>query len=162
MQFPSWFQTVADPTNRHGQPLYQCHATDEQYQELCATLKQIVSCHGHTQPPRSRDFAGAYVLFGALWISRNYVQGAWSWDDIDNAIGANFDQNEHTQLVYNGASFWKHSTQIQQNGKRFIGYIMAQAGLPIKALVNESGWAARCLNSLLRFLKKISRRTRSA
>ena len=154
MQFPSWFQTVADPTNRHGQPLYQCHATDEQYQELCATLKQIVSCHGHTQPPRSRDFAGAYVLFGALWISRNYVQGAWSWDDIDNAIGANFDQNEHTQLVYNGASFWKHSTQIQQNGKRFIGYIMAQAGLPIKALVNESGWAARCLNSLLRFLKK--------
>ncbi len=154
MQYPSWLRTFYTNNKQPNQPLYKCHATDEQYQELCTALRSIVALYGSTRSPRNYEFAGAYVLFGALWISRNYEEGPWSWDVIDKTIGANYNQEDHTQLVCRGAKYWNHETQIQHNGKRFIGYVMAQAGIPIKGLANEAGWAARCLKRLLSFLKR--------
>ena len=152
MLLPVWVQEFAD--SHRGQPLYLCRASDAQFQELGGALRSALTALHYSRKPISPQFAFAYVLYGALWISRNYEKGAWTWSAIDQTIGAAFEPKAHEALVEKGASYWLNGATIQKNGKRFLGYIMAQAGIPMKAIANESGWAAKGLRYLLAFLKR--------
>lgn len=140
----------------NGQPLYSYRLSLEEFETLRRLLIREFQVSSWQRPFRnSKLLCAGYLLFGAAHLSRTYENGAWRWSLIDIELNQNnLDPNDHAYAVEKGADYWQLKGLIQDEGKRYLGFLMLQAGIPMRALETESGWASRGINDCLRFLRR--------
>ena len=151
---PKWFadfwaaRSLTGPT---GKPLYAYGMTAEEFEGLRFAINDALRFSTWEPFRRKPMLAAAYLLFAAAEISRVYSSGAWRWELVDGVFEKQFHQDDHAAMVELGAAYWGLRHQLQEEGKRYIGFIMLQAGLPLRALEHEAGWS-RGIGDCLRFL----------
>ena len=106
-----------------------------------------IRCLGRTPalaPP------AAFVLFAAEWWKREYEGGVWDWSPIIEKLDTDpesFPAQLRSEFVARGLSFWQLSPL--SSGKRFIGSIVVNGGIPMRLLAHGAGPLATVLNQLL-------------
>lgn len=106
-----------------------------------------IRCLGRTPalaPP------AAFVLFAAEWWKREYEGGVWDWSPIIEKLDTDpesFPAQLRSEFVARGLSFWQLSPL--SSGKRFIGSIVVNGGIPMRLLAHGAGPLATVLSQLL-------------
>lgn len=124
-----------------GKPLYTYRITLAEYDELRSLLK-----HAFKLPDPFREtptLEAACLLFSAARLSLAYAEGAWQWKTVDEELPRELTFDEHKRIVKTGALWWRLHHSIQDDGKRFIGFVMIQAGISLNALENDAGLIAK-------------------
>lgn len=154
LSLSKWFadfyadRNLAGPT---GKPLYEYGLSANEFENLRGVISDALRFSTRDSFERKPELAAAYLLFAAGQISRVYAESAWRWDLVDGVFNRHFSQDDHSTMVAKGAAYWGLRDQLQKEGKRYIGFIMLQAGLPLKALEHEAGWA-KGIGDCLHFL----------
>lgn len=127
-----------------GRPLFAYKTSIEEYEALrhllqnCADLKLSTSI-----------YAQAWLLFAAEWWKREYPGGAWRWGPLLKAVGLRDVNHDRTRkLVIEGRAQWRLETAIKNEGKRFIGLVAVNGGLPMRLVESAQGG----LSGLLRMV----------
>ncbi|WP_325162810.1 STY4851/ECs_5259 family protein [Stutzerimonas frequens] len=129
-----------------GRPLFAYKTSSEEFE----TLRQLL--HGlnlgqHAHP----EYAQAWLLFAAEWWKREYPGGAWRWGPLCEAAGQRKVAHEKTRsLVIDGRRQWRLQTTIKSEGKRFIGLVAVNGGLPMRLVESAQGG----LSGLLRMVSE--------
>ncbi|ECA4546823.1 hypothetical protein ELF01_24745, partial [Salmonella enterica subsp. enterica serovar Typhimurium] len=124
-----------------GRPLFAYKTSSEEFE----TLRQLL--HGlnlgqHAHP----EYAQAWLLFAAEWWKREYPGGAWRWGPLCEAAGQRKVAHEKTRsLVIDGRRQWRLQTTIKSEGKRFIGLVAVNGGLPMRLVESAQGGLSRLL-----------------
>lgn len=127
-----------------GRPLFSYKTSADEYKQLRQLLRSVhASKHAHTLLPQ------AWLLFAAEWWKREYQGGAWRWAPLCEAAGQLKLSHTHTtQLVTMGHKQWRLQTDIKSEGKRFIGQVAVNGGLPMRLVESAQGG----LSGLLRMV----------
>jgi hypothetical protein len=97
-------------------------------------------------------FPALFVLFASEWWKREYEGGAWAWDPmVERLAGKEADVSQQTlsECVTVGLQYWGH--QPQADGKRFLGAIVAQGGIPMRLLAQGEGKLPVALAQTIKF-----------
>lgn len=135
-----------------GKPLYTYRITLAEYDELRSLLK-----HAFKLPDpfgETPTLEAACLLFSAARLSLAYAEGAWQWKTVDEELPRELTFDEHKRIVKTGAVWWRLHHSIQDDGKRFIGFVMIQAGISLNALENDAGLIAKGIQETLRLIRK--------
>ena len=98
----------------------------------------------------TKTFSSAWLLFAAEWWRRTYVGGAWAWRPIFDAIATQFPgQIAAQEIVMAGRRYWKLQSEPPA-GRRFIGEVAINGGIPLGLLKEAQGSLVRMLRSALR------------
>jgi hypothetical protein len=85
-----------------GRPLYEYHATNDEYTQLTQLLRAVGQSQSNIC---NRDFAACFVLFCSEWYRRDYErQCGWTWDPIYKKIGISFTATELGTIVPKGCA----------------------------------------------------------
>lgn len=121
-----------------GRPLYAYRLTDTEFD----CLKQLLTRKDHRDIQtmgEENHFLTCWFLYAAEWWKRCYSGGAWSWTPIFQAI--NFDDLEslkRTEWVEAASNFWRLKDETL-GGKRFLGKVVVNGGLPLKLIKEADG-----------------------
>lgn len=97
----------------------------------------------------SPRYPQAWLLFAAEWWKREYPGGAWRWGPLCESAGQREFSHEKTRkLVIEGHQQWRLQTAIKNEGKRFIGLVAVNGGLPMRLVESAQGG----LSGLLRMV----------
>lgn len=136
-----WLQDLLRSRNLpqpDGRPLYAYRLTDTEFD----SLKQLLARKDHRdiQAMGEEDhFLTCWFLYASEWWKRCYSGGAWSWTPIFQAI--NFDDLEslkRTEWVEAASKFWRLKDETL-GGKRFLGKVVVNGGLPLKLIKEADG-----------------------
>jgi hypothetical protein len=128
-----------------GRPLFAYKTTEAQYNELKQCLRAVPGF-----AIGSADYCQVWLLFAAEWWKREYAGGAWRWSPLCLAAGQpgmSHEQTSHHVLM--GHSQWQLTTEIKGEGKRFIGHVAINGGLPMRLLESAQGSLSRLLRMVL-------------
>jgi len=131
--------------------LFAYRATKEEYFALRALLaQQLEQLAGAPWTFRSAAECACFVLYASEWWRREYAGGPWRWTSILQSLGQpfNLDVLERTAAVERGLRAWGHRPGGQ--GKRYLGAIIAQGGLPLKLVATGDGSITRLLIRAMR------------
>lgn len=100
-----------------------------------------------TAPP------AAFVLYAAEWWKHDYAGGVWDWGPIIESLGGGSDSftsspQLRSEFVARGLAFW-HLSPLNK-GKRFIGSVVVNGGIPTRLLAQGSGSIAVVLSQVLK------------
>ncbi len=124
-----------------GRPLFAYKATHEEFESLGLLLREIPASL-RIQP----RYPQAWLLFAAEWWKRNYAGGAWRWGPLCEAAGQKTLSHEKTRnLVIEGRQKWRLQIAIKNEGKRFIGLVAVNGGLPMRLVESAQGGLSRLL-----------------
>jgi hypothetical protein len=147
----SWLHTFATaratpyPT---GASLYALKVSNEEFSSLREELKQ--QSRAGFRYNDSTPYAACWLLYASEWWKRCYGGGAWAWkplfDSIDTPIPPHL---RIQQLVVLGKSYWRLGSEMS-GGKRFIGEVAIQGGLPLRLIESAQGNVSRLLHAVLR------------
>jgi hypothetical protein len=127
-----------------GRPLFAYKTSHEEFEAL-RLLLQVIPESNRVQ---SR-YPQAWLLFAAEWWKRSYAGGAWRWGPLCEAAGQKVLSHEKTRnLVIEGHQKWHLQTAIKNEGKRFIGLVAVNGGLPMRLVESAQGG----LSGLLRMV----------
>ena len=127
-----------------GRPLFAYKTSSEEFE----TLRQLLHGLNVGQHPHS-EYAQAWLLFAAEWWKREYPGGAWRWGPLCEAAGQQGLPHDKTRrLVIDGRHLWRLQTAIKNEGKRFIGLVAVNGGLPMRLVESAQGG----LSGLLRMV----------
>ena len=136
----------------NGQMLFQYRASHAEYQELQDLLSaRITALNGVAWRFESRAESALFVLYASEWWRRHYAGGAWRWTSIFQSLTLEpyrVDTLERSAAVEQGLRAWGH--RPSQDGKKYLGAIVAQGGLPLKMVANGDGVVSRLLLSATR------------
>lgn len=136
----------------NGQMLFQYRASHAEYQELRDLLSaRITALNGVAWRFESRAESALFVLYASEWWRRHYAGGAWRWTSIFQSLTSGpyrVDTLERSAGVEQGLRAWGH--RPSQDGKKYLGAIVAQGGLPLKMVASGDGVASRLLLSATR------------
>ena len=136
----------------NGQMLFQYRASHAEYQELRDLLSaRITALNGVAWRFESRDESALFVLYASEWWRRHYAGGAWRWASIFQSLTSGpyrVDTLERSAGVEQGLRAWGH--RPSQDGKKYLGAIVVQGGLPLKMVASGDGVASRLLLSATR------------
>lgn len=143
--------------NELQRPIYAFHPSRSEFKAADAVLKREIGAWA------TDDQAGAaqleaifdpnlcaiFVLWCAVSLSCEYNGGKWKWAIIESRLGlapkvqtlAQWPRIRG-QIVRKGARAWNLRGDVQAEGKKFIGFLMSQCGIPVQAMVMKSGWAS--------------------
>lgn len=125
-------------------PLFAYKASLEEYEALRQLLNTLPAGQ-HT----SSHFPQVWLLFAAEWWKREYSGGAWRWGPLCEAAGQQGLTHDKTRkLVIDGHRLWRLETAIKNEGKRFIGLVAVNGGLPMRLVESAQGG----LSGLLRMV----------
>lgn len=117
-----------------SRPLYEYHATSDEYTDLKRLLREI------GQPEKlkhDKGYAACFTLFCSEWYRRDYGRDCkWSWDPIHAALNINLSHSELGLVVPKGLeSFWERPIRFYESERRnFLGSLFSEGGLPFKLL----------------------------
>jgi len=141
-----------------GRLLFAYDLSEEEHASLSRVLGSAIAdaggiealairCLGRTPalaPP------AAFVLFAAEWWKREYEGGVWDWSPIIEKLDTDpesFPAQLRSEFVARGLSFWQLSPL--SSGKRFIGSIVVNGGIPMRLLAHGAGPLATVLSQVL-------------
>ncbi|EEY5790890.1 hypothetical protein ERU29_20775, partial [Escherichia coli] len=117
-----------------GRPLYEYHATNDEYTQLTQLLRAVGQSQSNIC---NRDFAACFVLFCSEWYRRDYErQCGWTWDPIYKKIGISFTATELGTIVPKGMEdYWLRPIRFYESERRnFLGTLFSEGGLPFRLL----------------------------
>lgn len=124
-----------------GRPLFAYKTSAEEFETLRQLLQHLPAAK-HISP----SYAQAWLLFAAEWWKRDYPGGAWRWGPLCEAAGQCGLTHEKTRkLVIDGRCLWRLQTAIKNEGKRFIGLVAVNGGLPMRLVESAQGGLSRLL-----------------
>lgn len=127
-----------------GRPLFAYKTSSEEFESLHQLLQNLPAGQ-HTSP----RYPQAWLLFAAEWWKREYPGGAWRWGPLCEAAGQQGLTHDKTRkLVIDGRRLWRLQTAIKNEGKRFIGLVAVNGGLPMRLVESAQGG----LSGLLRMV----------
>ncbi|MGC9462596.1 STY4851/ECs_5259 family protein, partial [Vibrio genomosp. F10] len=118
--------------------LYQYHMTGQEY----VSLKDLLSSSTNfaVKNTFSKEWCGAFVLYGAEWFRREYTRD-WSWQPIFERLGFEGRGFELTpaqvsDVVTKGVTvYWKKPlARFGANHNDYVGSVFRQGGLPSNLL----------------------------
>lgn len=129
-----------------GRPLYAYKTTAEEYRHLRTFLQmhsRMGLSHGHI------GYARAWLLFAAEWWRQEYAGGPWRWKPLCEAAGQiDISYNQTIQLVNAGQQHWGLPQITQEGGKKYLGFVAVNGGLPMRLIESAQGG----LSNLLRMV----------
>lgn len=136
----------------NGQMLFRYRATLSEYQELKKILESsLAGLNGHPYRHESTAESALFVLYAAEWWRREYGGGAWRWTSIFESLtegSYRVDPMDRSVIVELGLLAWGH--RPSEDGRRYLGAIVAQGGLPLKLISRGDGVFSRLLLSATR------------
>lgn len=117
-----------------GRPLYEYHATNDEYNQLTQLLRAVGQSQSNIC---NKDFAACFVLFCSEWYRRDYErQCGWTWDPIYKKIGISFTATELGTIVPKGMDdYWLRPIRFYESERRnFLGTLFSEGGLPFRLL----------------------------
>lgn len=128
-----------------GRPLFAYKTASEEFETLRKLLCELPkNYHTHSQFPQ------AWLLFASEWWKREYAGGAWRWAPLCEAAGQQGVSHEQTRrLVLEGRQKWRLQTAIKNDGKRFIGLVAVNGGLPMRLVESAQGGLSGLLRMVL-------------
>lgn len=131
-------------TQPDGRPLFAYKATADEYRQLSELLSKTPTVETHS----TRYYQG-WLLFAAEWWKREYAGGAWRWAPVFEAMHRPVPDYAHVQRgVVEGRRAW-HLTDPLADGKKYIGQVAINGGLPMRLLEGAQGGLARILRMVL-------------
>lgn len=131
----------------NGQMLFSYRAAKEEYLALRAMFaERITALQGDPWVFKQRAESACFVLYAAEWWRREYAGGAWRWLHILESIAqspVNLDVLERSAAVEWGLRAWGHLPSGA--GKRYLGAIVANGGLPLQLVAKGDGAISRLL-----------------
>ncbi|MCE5985450.1 STY4851/ECs_5259 family protein [Pseudomonas sp. LM20] len=146
----TWIQSFLrarglDKPNRR--PLYTYRVSDQEYSALSDLLRQST---GHSGLFGQNTLPMAWLLYAAEWWKRSYDGGAWAWNPVFESLGmAQPQYAQIQQLVERGRAAWQLNGG-NEGGKRYIGVVATQGGLPLRLIETAHGPLSRLLRTVLR------------
>lgn len=127
--------------------LFRYRTTAVEYLSLRELLCQRLTALGGL-PWKFTSFAecALFVLYSAEWWRREYTGGAWRWTRIIESLTTgpyNIDVYERTDAVERGLRVWGHRPSL--DGKKYLGAIVAQGGLPLQMIAQGDGAVTKLL-----------------
>lgn len=146
VQWISTFLSKRGLQEPDGRPLFAYKTSSEEFETLRQLLQNLSSGqHAHS------DYPKYWLLFAAEWWKREYPGGAWRWGPLCEAAGQRNISHEKTRnLVIEGRRQWRLQTTIKSEGKRFIGLVAVNGGLPMRLVESAQGG----LSGLLRMVSE--------
>lgn len=136
----------------NGQMLFRYRATQAEYRELKAIISaRFAALAGTPWRYESNVESALFVLYASEWWRREYAGGAWRWTSIFESLttGAyRVDPLDRSVIVELGLRAWGH--RPSEDGKKYLGAIVAHGGLPLKLLARGDGVISRLLLSATR------------
>lgn len=117
-----------------ARPLYQYHATNDEYINLKQLLSVISQSNNNIN---DKGYAACFVLFCSEWYRRDYErQCGWAWDPIFKTLGISLTSNELRNIVPRGMdSYWFRPIRFYESERRnFLGTLFSEGGLPFRLL----------------------------
>lgn len=135
---------VAPDPPPNGTPLFAYKTTTEEYRQL-AELLSATSRHAED----TAAYAQAWFLYAAEWWKRDYSGGAWAWGPVFHSLGRTAPDHAHIQeLVIKARKHWGLTGDLL-GGKKYIGQVAINGGLPLRLLEAAQGSLARILKTAL-------------
>lgn len=144
-----------------GRMLFSYNLSQVEYVELRHEMSQAISKAGGIDALAALSLGkarlgappAAFVLYASEWWKRDYAGGVWDWSPIIESLGGDprsflHEQQLRSQFVARGLAFWRLSPL--DKGKRFIGSIVVNGGIPMRLLAHGSGPVAMVLSQVLK------------
>jgi len=96
-------------------------------------------------------FNQLFVLYASEWWKRRYSGGPWSWEPILAALGivpSDWSAPKRSECVENGFKEWGLGLR-NKTGKRFLGSVAIQGGLPMNLMAKNHGSVSRVLHRVV-------------
>jgi hypothetical protein len=136
----------------NGQMLFRYRTTKEEYLSLRGLFaNKLGQLAGYPWSLNSREECALFVLYASEWWRREYAGGAWRWTQIIQSISNhqfNLDVAERTISVEVGLKVWGHRPSL--DGKKYLGAIVAQGGLPLQMIAQGDGAVTKLLVRAMR------------
>lgn len=126
--------------NRRGlkqpdsRPLYEYHATSDEYDELKQLLRAIGLPDGYRN---DKGYAACFTLFCSEWYRRDYERDyGWAWEPIYKTLGISLSPSEMGRIIPKGLEeYWKRPVRFYETERRnFLGSLFSEGGLPFRLL----------------------------
>lgn len=117
-----------------SRPLFEYHATCDEYEELKRLLCGVGLVDGFKN---DKSYAACFTLFCAEWYRREYERiHGWSWEPIYKALGLSLSSSELSHIVPKGLEdYWGRPVRFYDSERRnFLGSLFSEGGLPFKLL----------------------------
>lgn len=141
-----------------GRMLYGYDPSAAEFQTLEAALAvALKSADFACLVARNATFPPLFVLYASEWWKREYGGGVWDWSPIvERLAGRHIDvpQALRSSCVAQGLRFWGHRPLAE--GKRFLGAIVAQGGIPMRLLASGEGRVTQVLTQVVKLADRYS------
>lgn len=147
--FADWLAAMLERRGLHqpdGRPLYRYRLSVAEFDALAQLLKNR-ACGDTTLLAKQRGFCACWLLYAAEWWKRCYAGGAWAWGPIlrDAGITQEVPQTLRSDWVNAAVTHWRLEDQIER-GKRYIGRVVSNGGLPLRLLDEAASGVTKLLN----------------
>lgn len=129
-------------------PLYEYHATSDEYDELKRLLRAIGLPDGYRS---DKGYAASFTLFCSEWYRRDYERECgWAWEPIYKTIGISASSSEMGKIIPKGLDgYWGRPVRFYDTERRnFLGSLFSEGGLPFR-LLKESNSRFQSMFSLI-------------
>lgn len=133
-------------TRPNGEMLFSYRVKKPEYLQLRSLLAlKLERLNGQPWAFESMSESACFVLYSAEWWRREYAGGPWRWTHILESIWPVFslDPIERTYGVERGLKGW--GLRVGDAGKKYLGAIVAQGGLPLQMVAQGDGSITRLL-----------------
>jgi len=151
--------------NPDGRLLFAYDLSDDEYAQLRQELADTMAEASGVETLAAKSLGraqlaappAAFVLYAAEWWKHDYAGGVWDWGPIIESLGGNSDSFTYSpqlrsEFVARGLAFW-HLSPLNK-GKRFIGSIVVNGGIPMRLLAQGSGSIALILSQVLKLASR--------
>lgn len=156
--YSAWLRDFFQKRDLHGpdgRPLYAYRPTEEEFAELGRLLRRYGPTQSVMNPNgvSNREFWAAYLLYCSIESAFEYTEGLWNWERPEAILGRRepIPSLSRNDGIRSGAAYWKLSEQIAESGHKFLGFVMGQGGIPLKALTLRKGWVGNLVHYLAWF-----------
>lgn len=147
--------------NPDGRLLFTYDLSRDEYAELRHQLTKAISDAGGIEALAEKSLGkilltappATFVLYASEWWKHDYAGGVWDWSPIIESLGGDpkafsYAQQLRSEFVARGLAFWRLSPL--EKGKRFIGSIVVNGGIPMRLLAQGDGPVAVVLSQVLK------------
>ncbi len=136
----------------NGQMLFRYRTSRTEYEQLKALLAaRFTILSGAPWRFDSRAECALFVLYASEWWRREYAGGFWRWHDIFQSLTAapyKVEIIDRSVAVERGLYAW--GLRPSADGRKYLGAIVANGGLPLQMVARGDGVLTRLLLSATR------------
>lgn len=150
-QYREWLQALLTKhgiPHPDGRPLYAYRLSDADFSNLHELLR--VKGRVHIENMGGHDhFLTCWFLYASEWWKRSYPGGAWSWTPMFASLGyGELVQQKRREWVEAASDFWRLKDE-NIGGKKFLGKVVVNGGLPLQLIKEADGKLYGLLNAAL-------------